>query len=183
MKSKAFTSIALLISIHLSAQEYNEKYYTPDARISFYSYAPLEDIEASSDHLKAALDGATGEIMFSVPIESFEFDKSLMQRHFNEQYMESGKFPDARFKGEILNWTGKINEETEFQFHGELTIHGVTRKISEKATITPDRSNLSAKSKFRIRLEDYSIKIPRIVIKNIAEEVDIRVEVLFRHLK
>jgi polyisoprenoid-binding protein YceI len=107
-----------------------------------------------------------------------------MQKHFNQQYMESDKFPEARFVGKISDYD-KISREraTVHNISGQLTIHGVTKTINEKATLLMHDTYLSGSSKFRVRTADYDIKIPRMLIKNIAEEIEVTVEVKFNPVK
>jgi polyisoprenoid-binding protein YceI len=152
--------------------------------IRFYSEAPLENIEAINNKVKAAIDLSTGDLLFIVPIEEFVFEKNLMQKHFNQQYMESDKFPDARFVGKIKDLNSITSEGlTEHEVTGELTIHGVTKTINEKAYLQLHDEYLSGSSKFKVRTADFDIKIPRILIMNIAEEIEVTVEVKFKPVK
>src|SRR3954471_14722308 len=80
-----------------------DKFFTKTGKISFYSKAPMEDIEATNNSVTAVLDAATGNFQFAVLIKGFEFRKALMQEHFNENYLESDKFPKAEFKGQVVN--------------------------------------------------------------------------------
>src|SRR5947208_1580392 len=101
MKKRTLFLITLLISgTALFAQD---KFFTKSGRISFYSKAPLEDIEAENRSVTAVLDTKTGMVQFAVPMKAFEFEKALMQEHFNENYIESDKYPKAEFKGQVLN--------------------------------------------------------------------------------
>ncbi len=102
-----------------------------------------------------------------------------MQKHFNDQYLESDKYPDARFEGKFTGAPIELNGSTEARFEGLLTIHGETRKVSGKAMLKKDGKIIHGKSTILVRLEDYKIKVPRIVIKNIAEEVEITIQVDF----
>src|SRR4051812_6500282 len=98
-------AITLFISSLASAQE---KYFTRAGHISFHSETPVETILANNNQVTSILDAATGEMVFAVLIKGFEFEKALMQEHFNENYLESDKFPKAKFTGKILNFD-KIN--------------------------------------------------------------------------
>jgi hypothetical protein len=161
------------------AQDIHNILLTEVASASFFSKAPLENIEAENTGVRAALNIDSGEIMFLVNISGFEFEKSLMQKHFNEQYMESNKFPESRFEGYIMDWTGKPVRKTNVNIRGRLTIHGVTREITEKATLEPEGDKIRGTSIFLVRLEDYKIKIPKMVIKNIAEVVEVKIIAVF----
>jgi polyisoprenoid-binding protein YceI len=157
---------------------------TSSGYIRFFSEAPLENIEAINNNVKAAIDLSTGDLLFIAPIKEFVFEKNLMQKHFNQQYMESDKFPEARFVGKIKNISNITRERpTEHQITGELTIHGVTKIINEKAYLQFHDEYLSGSSKFKVRTADFDIKIPRILIMNIAEEIEITIEVKFKPVK
>ena len=92
---------------HISTNAYLEvsaqRYITKNGHIKFYSETPMETIEANNHQVNSALDIATGDFVFKVLMKSFEFEKALMQEHFNENYVESDKYPNATFKGKVLN--------------------------------------------------------------------------------
>jgi polyisoprenoid-binding protein YceI len=161
------------------AQQETGIYLSRAATASFFSSAPLEDIEADNEKVSAAMNTANGEIYFRVPIKEFEFEKSLMQKHFNDQYMESDKYPEASFKGKLVGWTGTPSIQKTMEVEGELTIHGITRNIREKVNLSPNDSGFTGSCSFEVRLKDYKVKVPRMVIKNIAEVVRVSVEAEF----
>ena len=92
-----------IVFILVASAGYSQKYITKNGYIKFYSETPMETIEAHNRQVNSALDISTGDFVFKVLIKSFEFEKALMQEHFNENYMESDKFPDATFTGKITN--------------------------------------------------------------------------------
>lgn len=155
----------------LNAQQLKSK----EGEISFFSEAPLENIDAINKEAKGVFDLSNGNIAFSVPITGFEFDKSLMQKHFNERYMESEKFPNATFTGSIENFNPSTSGEKQVIAKGEMTIHGVTKRVEIPGTIELSDGNIKMRSTFIIRLEDYDVKIPQVLWQNIAEEVEVKV--------
>jgi polyisoprenoid-binding protein YceI len=177
MKTMLISFLVLLFSANVV---YSQKYMTKNGHIRFYSSTPMEDIEAHNRQVNAALDATTGDFVFKVLIKSFEFEKALMQEHFNENYMESHKFPNATFQGKITNLSemnfakdGTYNANIE----GKLTIHGVTKDISEKGTFTVKDGVVQGFSKFNVKVADYEIKIPGAVVNNIAESIEVTVDV------
>ena len=168
------TALAGLVFRGMSAQV-RTIYTSRAADASFFSSAPLEDIKAGTKKASAAMNTRTGEVLFVVPVKSFVFEKNLMQEHFNEQYMESDRYPEARFDGVIVNWQGLPETKTEISVRGKLTIH-------EKATLEPAGDGFLGSSTFQVRLVDYNIRIPRILTRNIAEEVQVTVSAEFRPL-
>ena len=162
------------------AQQEKSVYVSKDAKASFFSSAPLEDIEALNGNVSAAMNIKTGEVFFRVPIKDFEFEKSLMQKHFNDQYMESDKYPEANFTGKLLGWTGNVSGKTELDVEGELSIHGVTRSIREKVELSPQGPGFRGVCSFEVRLKDHNIKVPRMVVKNIAEVVSVTIDAEFK---
>ena len=154
-------------------------YFTRSGKVSFFSSTPIEDIKANNDQTTCVLDLETGDVSFRIPILGFNFPNSLMQEHFNENYLESDIYPKSIFKGEIKDWDSiAINDSTlNIRLVGELTIHGVTKKIEQNGAIWQKNGNLIGKCKFIVSLEEYDVKIPKIVRQNIAEFIEINVNV------
>ncbi len=142
----------------------------------FFSEAPLEDIEATNKEALGAVDLEKGTLAVSILMTKFEFEKSLMQEHFNENYVESEKFPKATFKGVISDFSNLDFTRTgtiEAQAEGELEIHGVKKPFVTLVTFDVTPSSLSAKTVFELAVEDFDIEVPTLLIKNIAEIVEV----------
>lgn len=152
-----------------------------NASLSFFSEAPIEDIKAGSNTGVSALNLSTKTIYFKVFMSSFEFKKSLMQEHFNENYMESSKYPVAEFNGKIKEQIDLTKDGTyPVTVQGDLNIHGVTKNYDVKGELKVRGGEVSANSTFPVKLADHGIKIPRLVIKNIAEVVQVTVSALYK---
>ena len=155
-----------------------QKYLTKNGNIRFYSDTPMEKIEATNKQVKIALDISSGDFVFQVLMKSFEFEKALMQEHFNENYVESDKFPNATFLGKITNLKEiDVTKNGTYQVNveGKLTIHGVTKVIKEKGTFDVAGDKITAKAKFNILLSDYNITVPGAVVNNISKSIEITV--------
>ncbi len=154
---------------------FNQTFITREGMASFYSSAPLEDIEAVNHRVQVVLDGATGEINIRMRIEDFQFERALMQRHFNEKFMESHLYPEARFSGDIEDFDKFVNEGVYegVTATGSLTIHGVTREVEITGTLERDGDGYKVNAFFPVSVADYDIRIPRIFIRNIAEVVEV----------
>ena len=169
-----FTTCILGLSL-----SYGQLYSTSNGEITFYSHAPLEDIEATNKQVSCAIDLSKGQMAFSMLMNAFQFEKALMQEHFNERYVESHNYPKATFAGSIedidkidLSKAGSYNVTVS----GKLSIHGVTQTVSSKGTLKiGDDKTLTANSTFTINLEDYKVKIPTMYIDNISESIEIKV--------
>jgi polyisoprenoid-binding protein YceI len=153
-----------------------ELYVCKNASLSLYSSAPIEDIEASTSKGVSVLNISTGELSFSVAIASFKFGKSLMQEHFNSDYMESDKYPRAAFKGKIAEKIDVSKDGTyPINVTGNLTVHNVTAQRTIPGTLVVKGGMISMKSEFKVKCVDYHIEIPKIVFHNIAETIKINV--------
>ncbi|TFH39294.1 MAG: YceI family protein [Bacteroidia bacterium] len=181
MKKLAIILVTFLSFYNLSAQ----KYMTRNGYIGFFSHTPMEDIKADNNQVASVLDTGTGEIVFQVLMKSFKFEKSLMEEHFNENYVESEKFPKSTFSGEIgepssLDLT--VNGKYEVVVEGDLTIHGITKKVSAPGIIEVKNESIVATAKFVIVPEDYGIEIPGVVREKIAKELEVSVEMKYTRM-
>lgn len=154
------------------------KYFTREAKVNFLSDAPLEKIEGKNNQAVSTLDISTGQLDFAVLMKAFEFEKALMQEHFNENYVESDKFPKASFKGTITNLTSvKWNTDGIYPVDvaGKMTMHGVTKDMTAKGTITIKEGKISSASTFDLVITEYGIVIPGVVKDKVSNTVKIDV--------
>lgn len=178
MNTLKLITLLLLVSHGAFAQ----KFITKTGHASFFSSAPLEDIEAHNRQVNSIIDLGSGEVAVKMMIQQFKFEKKLMQEHFNENYLESEKYPEATFSGKFTipeNLGAEKNGKFLVKVKGNLKIHGVSQLVEEDATIEIKDGHVKAFTKFIVALEDYKVKIPRIVIKNIAEEVEVTIDLQF----
>ncbi|WP_316734646.1 YceI family protein [Pedobacter aquatilis] len=178
MKANKLIIAALVLAfIVLRCLSVNAQSYSASNVIaSFYSKTPIEDIKASSSKTTAVVVSSSGEFAFQVPIKSFEFEKKLMQEHFNENYLESDKYPVASFKGKIepnINWT--TDGEYSTSAKGTLTIHGQSRARTVPVKITVKNKQLSLAANFDVACADHNIEIPTLVFTKIAKVINVKV--------
>ncbi len=163
-----------------------QKFITKTGHIKFFSESPMENIEAHNRQVNAALDVANGDFVFRVLMKSFEFEKALMQEHFNENYVESDKYPNASFAGIVIN-IGELSISKEGTYEvgvqGNLTLHGVTKQVSAKGTFEVKEGKILGRARFNILLSDYNIKIPSVVTNNISNTIEITVDVNLEKIK
>ena len=153
-------------------------YTTRNGFIGFYSKTPLEDIKAENKQVYSVIDTGKKMLAFNLLVKGFSFTKKLMQDHFNENYIESDKYPNARFSG---NYTGDVdplkNGVYKVEVQGDLTLHGVTKALNVPATIEVKDGKLLGVSDFKLTPQDYNIKIPSLVREKIAEQIDVHVSI------
>lgn len=155
---------------------------TKEGTTTFFSHSPIEDIEAINEKTTAAINFATGDVVVKMLIKHFTFENALMQEHFNENYLESEKFPAAIFKGKLESDKPiDISQDGEYPVAivGELTIHGVAKPLNTEAVITIAGDKVTATTKFIAKPADFDIKIPTVVVKNIAEEIEVTTKLDF----
>ncbi len=166
------------ISIASTYVQAQKIYSTKTGRISFFSNAPLEDIEAKNSEVESKLSPINGQVVFTLLMKGFQFENQLMEEHFNENYVESTKYPKADFKGFITN-IKDINFFKDGTYpanvKGMLTLHGVTKEASSDGTITVSGGKFTARSKFNIILKDYNIG-GNLIGKKIASQIAITVD-------
>lgn len=176
----------LIIALLVTVSAFGQNYVTKTGHIKFYSETPIETIEAHNHAVNSALNPASGDFVFKVLIKSFEFEKALMQEHFNENYLESDKYPNATFKGKLADVDGlDFCKDGSFEvlIKGDLTIHGVIKNIEEKGTFTVSEGKIQGQSVFNVLLEDYKIKVPGAVKKQISESIEVSVDIMLEEVK
>lgn len=186
---KLILKVALigLVMMSFTATSKTDLWYTKTGKITFFSTTPVEDIKATNNQVFLAFNQTSGEISAKVTIKSFKFQKKLMQEHFNENYMESDKFPYANYKGTIED-IDKINfaKDTAGNFikpatynvktTGKLTIHGVTKEVASDGKIVLSGKQATIKTVFSVLLADYNIEKPSVVAMKIADKIEVTLE-------
>jgi polyisoprenoid-binding protein YceI len=174
---------ALTVSTTIFAQE---RYFTKTGTISFTAGTPLEDIEAINKSATSVVDITTGQIEFAVLMKGFEFRRALMQEHFNENYVESEKFPKATFKGKITD-VSAVNFKKDGSYpvtvKGTLEIHGVKKEIETKGTFKVAGGVISSDATFKVLVEDFAIKIPGAVKDKISPTVEVKTNCTYQPLE
>ena len=154
-------------------------FITRHGQVSFFGKTAFENVEAVNNESSSVLNAQTGEIGFAILIKGFHFEKALMEEHFNEDYMESNTLPKASFKGKISN-PAAVNFARDGAYpvnvDGDMTIHGVTKKIAAAGTIIIKAGLPQVQAKFKIAPKDYNIKIPSLVVDKIAEYMNVTVD-------
>jgi hypothetical protein len=184
MKQLVLLSSILLLSF--TSGNAQEKYFTKSGKIVFSSKTSLENIEGRNKSVTCVLDTKSGNLQFAVLMKGFEFEKALMQEHFNENYVESHKFPKAEFKGQVIN-SSEIDFGKEGTYpakvRGKLTIHGETKDIETNGKIVVKGDKIEAGADFNIQIADYNITVPSVVKDNISTTVTIAVNCSLEQLK
>lgn len=175
--------ISTIIFFLVQASFAQDKFFTKEGYVSFFSHTIVEDIKADNKQVLSIVDRDTGEIAIQLLMRSFQFKKALMQEHFNENYVESYKYPKATFNGIILNYLTSDEEVFETEIVGLLTIHGKEKEIKTIAKVTKKENELIITGHFMVYVADFDIKIPNIVVNNIAKNIEITFELIFKPYK
>ncbi len=175
---KIYIFFYLIIST-LSAQVFIT---TAGSKVDFTSNAPLEVIKASNTKVNGAIDASNKSFAFTIPISFFEgFNSGQQKSHFNENYMESAKYPNGVFKGKIIESIDfKTNGTFQVRAKGTLTIHGVDVEKIVKATVVVANGTVTVKSKFSVPLSEHKITIPKVVFQKIAESIDVSINAVLK---
>ena len=176
MKSICTILFCLLFAMFINGQN---RYLTKSGAINFYSKATMEDITADNNQVLSIIDADKGKMAIQILMKSFLFEKALMQEHFNENYVESDKYPKATFSGDILNFEAINETESKQKVKGNITIHGITKEIIIDANFTKKDDSILVDGSFIIEIDDFNISIPAIVSKKIAKSIKVTFE--FNH--
>jgi polyisoprenoid-binding protein YceI len=179
-----FTALLLILLVAKSgAQEdkYANSYVCQKGKTHFFASTPLQDIEATSDKTLCVINTDTKKVYAKVAMTSFEFKNKLMQEHFNENYAESDKYPNAILEAEIVeNIDFKKDGTYDITLKGTFDVHGVKQNVELKGTLLVQKGQVqNAMATFNIKLEDYQVKIPTALLAKIAEAVKVDVDFNF----
>ncbi|MDX2284260.1 MAG: YceI family protein [Bacteroidia bacterium] len=178
MKALLFFPLMIAAAMPLAAQN---RYFTRTGTVFFDAEGALDDVEeikAQNSMATCIYDAGTGDMEWMVLIKSFQFKNALMQDHFNENYLESSKFPKATFKGKLTNPAAvKLTQDGSYAVtvSGALTMHGITQQISVPGTVKVSGGKPALSADFAVALKDYGIKVPAVVGNKVAETVKIRI--------
>lgn len=174
MKKLPVFLIIGLSSYFISAQR---SYITTTGEVHFNASTPLEDIDATNSRVHAVLKEDAGEIAAILLIKDFGFRRKLMQEHFNENYMESDRYPKAYFTGKLLRFSPEQSapEAGSLKVQGSLTIHGVTNSVETSASMARNGDTIYFTTELLIAPEDYGIRVPKILFRKIAQEVQVAI--------
>ncbi len=177
--------VVLIISlVFVFAKSHGQIYMADSCKVSFFSATTIENIDAINSISRPVMNTATGDIQISISNQDFIFRKKLMQEHFNENYMESDKYPRTVFKG-------KVNEKIDYTkdgvnpvtVTGTMDMHGVQKNITIPGTITIQNGIIFLSAKFDVKMEDYKIKIPSIVGNDISKQVAVTLNATLKPFK
>jgi hypothetical protein len=176
MKKIALVTLCILMGTF----GFSQKKMTRTGEVKFEATTTFEEIAGKNSAVSCILDETNGEFVALVLVKGFKFKSPLMEEHFNENYLESSKFPKSTFKGKILDFdASKLSAtKTAYDLEGDLTIHGVTKKVKTKIYLTSTSGKVNASTTFSVKPIDYDIKIPSLVKGKIAENVKLVIDFL-----
>ena len=172
MKKYILIASFLLVANMISAQ----KLLTRTGEVKFDASMPnLVEIAGKSNTVSAILDESNGNFAANCLVKSFKFKSPLMEEHYNENYMESSKFPNSKFVGKVAGFSAaKLSDaKTSYDLEGDFTLHGVTKKIKTKITLSQSGGKVLATGMFTVHAQDYAIEIPSLVKEKFAEQIKV----------
>lgn len=177
MKKNLLLFIMAVLSIFTASAQV--KYVTSTGQAVIFSHTPAEDISAKNNTVTGVINSANGDIAISLPVQSFQFEKALMQEHFNNaNFMDSKQFPRIILKGKITNLSAvdfAKNGKYEVTVTGDLTIRGISKPVTEKALLEVNNGKVSVSSKFIVKeIGSYGVGKPKGKMKNnVADDIEV----------
>lgn len=170
---KKIVLFLFLFSTVCEAQSVNQ-YIAQQGQMTFFSYTSVENIKAQNDQVQSLIDINSGEIAVSILIKAFKFEKSLMEEHFNESYMESDLFPKASFEGRIIDFDGSARGVQSYIVKGNFTLKEITLPQEFKITVDNTGEKLLLQGEVQMQVKDFNIKIPALLSPNIAKNIQVK---------
>jgi hypothetical protein len=161
-----------------------QSFVSKNVRIGMFSSTPLEDIRAVSDQGTGVIVAKTREVMVQLAVKTLEFDRKLMQEHFNENYIESDKYPLAKFKG-VLDQSADLTKDGDYSVNvtGVLSLHGVDKQRTIPCKISIRGGVIRVEGQFKVACVDHKIDIPKLVFAKIAESISVKLSGQFNQVK
>ncbi len=181
MKKAIKIALAGIMSLVLLSLVNAQQYITKTGHAYFMSHTDAIDIDGNNHQVAAIANVETGEVVFIMLIKAFTFTLATADKHFNETYMESEKYPKATFKGKIPMLTGidlTKNGEYKVTAEGMLTIHGQTQPVTKEGKLTVKDGTIGLESDFQVSISDYKIEVPRSVEHRVAKIVDVHIDMV-----
>lgn len=172
--------ILVLLLGFTSKSDSGSRYITKQGKITFFSYTAVENIQATNTTVYSIIDTTTDKIALSILMKAFEFDKSLMESHFNESYIESDLYPKASFNGDIIDYQKDFKGIQTKIIKGDFTLRGITQPIELKAQITNSDEAIVISGETELKVSDFKINIPPILAPNIADNIKISFNLIHR---
>jgi len=165
----------VVLALLIGGVTFSQKMITRSGEIKFDATVPgaMDPVIANNNTVSSLFDKSTGDLVVQAMVKSFKFKSPLMEEHFNENYMESDKFPKTSFKGKVINYDSKSGN---YEVEGELTMHGVTNKVKSKMEITNEGGKVVISGAFIVKLNDYKLEVPALAKKTLAETAKISVK-------
>ena len=168
--------IVVFVSVLMGNALFAQKLVTRTGQIKFDASMPnLVEIAGTNDKVSSIFEEASGRLVALAKVMEFKFKSPLMEEHFNENYMESAKFTDAKYDGKLLNFeASKLTAtKTAYDIEGNLTIHGVTKKVKTKVYVLLAGGKVTASGNFSVHAQDYGVEIPSLVKEKFAEQIKV----------
>ena len=181
MKKQIVLLFLFLGIFHISAQKYTTKTGSLKFEATVDSF---EEVAAENKNTSAILESSTGEIAVLTLMKGFRFKVALMEEHFNENYVESDKYPKATFKGKVEDFdsTKLFSKANVFKISGDLTLHGKTKKITATAKILKADEKITVTGNFDVKPEDFDIEIPKLVSKKVSDKIKVNFNLVLAKL-
>jgi polyisoprenoid-binding protein YceI len=164
----------IIFSLVFGSKVFSQIYVGEKCKISFFSETKMENIDATNSVTKPVFNAESGVFAVQAQQTAFEFKSAFMQEHYNENYVESEKFPYATFKGKVKESVDYKKDGTHnVTMEGTLDMHGVTVPRTIPGTITIKNGTIIMDSKFDVKVADHKIKVPSLYIEKIAEIIQV----------
>ncbi len=176
-KIKIMKKLAIFLVLFLAVNfMFGQKYSTKTGKVHFEASVPLfDDVDATTSTALTVLNADTGDIAALLMVKNFKFKVALMEEHFNESYAETAKYPKSTFTGKLVNFNKEelSSVPKKYNLNGTVNFHGVNNKISSVATVFTQNGKIMISGNFLAKTADYKVTIPKMVMKKIAENVNV----------
>jgi polyisoprenoid-binding protein YceI len=148
--------------------------------VEFLSNVPLHSFTGVSDNLVGRIDLDGNTVDFYVDLNTLDTGNGKRDRDMRKT-LDTAKYPFAEFFGAFSTPPDPQRAGAqEVEVSGRFTIHGVTRTIRVPGTATFGPQGLRIQAAWILRLEEYNIEPPSLLIIKVDDEQEISLDILLK---
>lgn len=173
MKLLRYALLAGLLAGAVGPTAQAQTFRTERGHVQFTSRVPLHTFSGTSDHLVGLVNLADSTLDFYVDLSTLKTGNAKRDKDMRKT-LGTDSHPFGEFVGRLVSaFDTASTEPQQAVARGTFTIHGVSREIEVGGTLQFVNGTLLLETSWTLRLDDYDITPPRLLIIKVDEQQEI----------